>query len=70
MKYIIKKLWVDPMENRNADGYSNFAVADTIEQAEKFISENQEMWGRDRCWSLFEPTPLYIVHGIKELGEL
>lgn len=59
--YVIQKLWVDPLENRNADGYDAVGAFLTKREAEKWVSENQEYWGKEKCWSLYTPKPLYII---------
>ena len=66
-KYLISRLWVSPMENRDTDGYEPYAVADTEEQVKAFLDENQKFYGKERCWSLPDNTPLYIYKEIKSL---
>lgn len=59
MKYLIEKLWVDPMENHNADGYAPYGYADTEEEAKAFCAKGKTYTNKD-CWSLmFGANPEY-----------
>lgn len=58
--YVLEKLWVSPLENRDAHGYSPCGAFTKKYYADKWIEENQEQWGQDKCWSLmFGELPLY-----------
>lgn len=47
--WVIKKLWLDPMENTNAYGYNDIGIVTTKEEADricslKFISKSDYSW--------------------------
>jgi len=48
-KYLIERLWIDPMENRNADGYEPFGYVDTEEEAKEECSKGR-MYNEKDCW--------------------
>jgi len=67
MKYLVEKLWIDPMENYNADGYSPFAYADTEELAKEFCARGKTFTQKD-CWSLmFGPKPEYRYSELRNI---
>jgi len=49
--FLILKGWVDPMENRNADGYEEVGYVTTIDEA-KEICDNGGCFTADDCWSV------------------
>jgi hypothetical protein len=65
-KYLIERLWIDPMENRNADGYEPFGYVDTEEEAKEECSKGR-MYNEKDCWSLFADTPQYRYRELKHL---
>lgn len=66
--YLLNKLWVDPLENRDAHGYEVVGVFLRQRQAELWVENNQEMWNKEKCWSLGEKgLPLYKITEVKVL---
>lgn len=66
--YVLNKLWVDPLENRDAHGYEVFGAFLKQSQAELWLERNQELWNKDKCWSLGEKgLPLYTLTEVKVL---
>ena len=51
MVYLIEKLWIDPMENHNADGYLPHGYVISEDDA-KIICENSRIFTTKDCWSL------------------
>ena len=51
MKYLIKKAWLDPMENRNATGYDPIGYVDTKEEAEEIMASGRVFTSND-CWAI------------------
>jgi hypothetical protein len=53
MKYLIEKLWIDPLENlrQNAYGYKPLGYVDTEEEAKAFCATGRLFTGED-CWAL------------------
>lgn len=49
--FLIEKGWIDPMENRNADGYEPFGYKMTEQDAKDFC-ELHGYWTGDDCWSI------------------
>lgn len=49
--FLIEKGWIDPTENRNADGYEPFGYK-LIEQDAKEFCELHGYWTQDDCWSI------------------
>jgi len=49
--FLIEKGWIDPMENRIADGYVPFGYKITKEEAIKFC-ENHGFWTERDCYSI------------------
>ena len=49
--FLIEKGWVDPMENREADGYIPFTFSETEEEAKTFC-ESKGYWTDKDCWSV------------------
>jgi len=76
MIYLIEKGWIDPMENRKADGYDPYAYANTEEEAKKFC-ESKGYWSAGDCWSIgIQPwnypdkiMPKYRYKALKHLKE-
>jgi hypothetical protein len=70
MKYLIEKLWIDPMENHRADGYSPFGYTNTKEEAENFCMKGKTFTKED-CWSLmFGSKPEYRYSELKNISSL
>lgn len=65
--FLVEKLWVDPLENRVAHGYSPVGYLPDEFTRDEFEFREQEMWGKDKCWSLYEPTPLYRFTELKSM---
>lgn len=49
--FLIEKGWIDPMENRIADGYEPFGYKATEQEAKDFC-ESHGYWTSDDCWSI------------------
>ena len=49
--YLIEKSWIDNLENRNAWGYKIVGFVETLEEAEKIISEGGKHKKGD-CWEI------------------
>jgi len=49
--FLIEEGWIDPMENRNADGYKPFGFKLTEQEAKDFC-ESRGYWTADDCWSI------------------
>jgi len=49
--FLIEKGWIDPMENRDADGYEPFGFKMTEQEAKDFC-ELHGYWTGDDCWSI------------------
>lgn len=49
--YLIEKGWIDPMENRNASGYTPHGFKLTEDDAKSFC-ESQGFWTSDDCWEI------------------
>jgi hypothetical protein len=49
--FIIEQGWIDPLENRNAHGYTLFGYA-LNEQAAKDFCDSKGFWTREDCWSI------------------
>jgi hypothetical protein len=49
--FLIEKGWIDPIENRNADGYKPFGFKLTEQEAKDFC-ESQGYWTAVDCWSI------------------
>ncbi len=48
--FLIEEGWIDPMENRVADGYDPIGFVNTLEEAEKIVTEGGH-YTPDDCWS-------------------
>lgn len=61
MIYIIKQIWVSPLENktREALGYSEIGYVESIDQAEQFCAEGRDYDVND-CWAIQGKLPEYI----------
>ena len=60
--YLVEKLWVSPLENRDAHGYAIHTFFTNKRELDRWLEKNQEMWGQDKCWSLmFGEYPLYRI---------
>ena len=66
--YLLEKGWIDPMENRDADGYDPYGYFITEDEAKEFC-ESKGYWTRKDCWSIMEKMPKYRYKKIKYLGE-
>lgn len=49
--YLIERLWVDPMENRNAFGYKPIGVVESKREADRII-ELEHVSKKDHPWPL------------------
>ena len=49
--FLIEKGWIDPMENRNADGYEPFGYRLTEEEAKQFC-DSYGYWTEKDCYSI------------------
>ena len=49
--FLIEKGWIDPMENRNADGYKPYGYKLTEDEAKEFC-ESKGFWTVNDCWSI------------------
>ena len=49
--FLIEEGWIDPMENRNADGYEPIGFVNTLEEAEEIVNEGGNYTPED-CWSV------------------
>jgi len=49
--FLIEEGWVDPMENRDADGYKPIGFVNTLEEAKKIVNEGGHYTPED-CWSV------------------
>lgn len=61
--FLIEKGWIDPMENRNADGYEPFGYRLTEEDAKEFCN-SKGFWTGDDCYSI-NYYPNKIMHKYK-----
>ena len=59
--YLVEKLKVSPMENRNADWYEPYTFFIDEEELNTWLTDHQEYRVQEKHWSLFTPTPLYRV---------
>ena len=49
--YLIEKTWIDNLENRDAYGYNPIGFVETIEEAEKIVSDGGRHKEGD-CWQM------------------
>lgn len=49
--FLIEKGWIDPMENRNADGYKPYKYLNSEKEAREFCKK-QGFWTPNDCWSI------------------
>ena len=49
--FLIEKAWIDPMENRNADGYTPVGYVTSLEEAEEIVKSGGFYTSED-CWSV------------------
>ena len=49
--FLIEKGWIDPMENKNADGYKPYKYAKTEDEAKQFCDSHGH-WKESDCWSI------------------
>ena len=49
--FLIEEAWIDPMENRNADGYNIYGFVVDEEEAKRFC-EKGGYWTGEDCWSV------------------
>ena len=49
--FLIEKAWIDPMENRVADGYDPIGFVNTIEEAQSIVDKGGNYTPKD-CWSI------------------
>lgn len=65
--YLIEKGWIDPMENRNTDGYEPFTYKLTEQDAKDFC-EQQGYWTDKDCWSVaYYPNKQMAKYRYKEI---
>jgi hypothetical protein len=65
--FLIEKGWIDPMENRKADGYEPFGFKMTEQEAKDFC-ELQGYWTGDDCWSIqYKPNGRMWKYRYKEI---
>jgi hypothetical protein len=65
--YLIEKGWVNPMENRNADGYEPFEYKLTEQEAKNFCDSHGQ-WTREDCWSVaYHPNERMAKYRYKEI---
>ena len=59
--FLIKKLWLDSMENEynSAKGYNAFGYVTTEDEAIEFCKKGK-MYDKKACWALSEDTPQFI----------
>lgn len=59
--YLVKKLWLDPMENSmdSAMGYKTVGYVDTIEEVEH-INKTCKLISKKECWALQKDVPEFI----------
>jgi hypothetical protein len=74
--FLIKKLWVDVLTNRNAYGYNPFGVVSTEEEAEAICSLNR-VKREDYIWPLSyvqvkgcttKTVPMFIYEKIEDIS--
>ncbi len=65
--FLIEKGWIDPLENRNADGYEPFGFKLTEQEAKDFCLSHGHWTGRD-CYSIhFKPNKIMSKYRYKEI---
>jgi hypothetical protein len=65
--FLIEKGWIDPMENRNADGYEPFGFKLTEQEAKDFC-ELHGYWTDRDCWSIqFKPNKVMSKYRYEEI---
>jgi hypothetical protein len=65
--FLIEKGWIDPMENRNADGYEPFGFKLTEQEAIEFCNAHG-FWTGDDCWSInYHPDKKMPKYRYKEI---
>lgn len=71
MIYIIKKIWIDKMENSvdSAVGYSIIGYARRKSVAE-FFCEGCRMYTQKDCWAISKPLPELKFKKIKHISTL
>lgn len=69
MIYLIKKIWIDSLENRlnSAVGYSIIGYFDNKEEAARFCAKSKIYTQKD-CWAIFSPMKEYIYEEINKLN--
>ena len=69
--YVVKKCWIDPLENRNAFGYSDYAVSFDEDIVKNFCN-NQGFFTHNDCWAiaLNEKIPKYKYITLKNIKEI
>jgi len=51
--FLIEKGWIDPMENRNADGYDPYGFMLNEDEAREFC-DSKGYWAQNDCWSIMD----------------
>jgi hypothetical protein len=68
--FLIEKGWIDPMENREADGYSPFKFVLTEEDAISYCNA-QGFWTEEDCWSIaYKPDKKMMKYRYKKIEQL
>lgn len=68
--FLIEKGWIDPLENKNADGYELFSYTLNEQEAKDFC-ESQGYWTSDDCWSIrYHPNGQMPKYRYKEIQQL
>lgn len=49
--YLIEEGWIDPMENRDATGYTIYGYVESEDEAKKFC-ESKGYWTHKDCWAI------------------
>ena len=65
--FLIEEGWIDPMENRDADGYKPYGYKLTEQEAKKFC-KSKGYWTENDCWSImFYPNKQMAKYRYKEI---
>ena len=65
--FLIEKGWIDPTENRNADGYEPFGYKMSEQEAKDFC-ELHGYWTSNDCWSIkYQPNERMWKYRYREI---
>lgn len=65
--FLIEKGWIDPMENRDAYGYTPFGYVLTEQDAREFC-ESKGYWTDKDCWAVaYHPNKLMAKYRYKAI---